>query len=79
MFTHYYERLKDDIRDNFFKEGSSEKKKKDDKSDEVAIQMMYCLQTTVRTHITVYNLNSHNTLSEAIFLCICRCKSIKFK
>jgi hypothetical protein len=74
MFTKYELQLKEDLRNIL-----SPNDKPDNDVDEVAKQVMYCLQPAVRSDITVFNLNSDDDLSATICRCICRCKLINFE
>lgn len=49
------------------------------KMNDLVSQVMYCLQPTVRSNITIFNLNSDNDLSETIFRSICQCMLIYFE
>jgi len=48
-------------------------------ADEITIaceQVMFCLQPSIRSNITVFNLKSDNDLSDTIFRSIAKCKRI---
>lgn len=77
MFESYHKQLKEDVTETLSQESSSGKKEENDIAELVS-QIKFCLQPAVRSHITVYNLNSNTSLSEAIFQSICRCKLIQF-
>ncbi|CAF1229932.1 unnamed protein product [Rotaria sordida] len=73
IFDNYKERIKKDIEETFFKNKKSKKKDSNkENADTVLDQVMYCLQPAVRSHLTVFNLNSNTDLSETIFRSICR-------
>lgn len=65
MFEKYRERIEDDLQSVAL----------GGKIDENLIrQVMYCLQPSVRSDITIFNLNSDSDLSETILRSICGCK-----
>jgi len=74
MFIPYKHQLVEDLKDIL-----SMRNKPDKDVDEIAKQVMYCLHPTVRSDITVFNLNSDNDLSATIFESICQCKLINFE
>jgi len=43
-------------------------------NNEIILMILYCLQPTVRTKISVFNFNQNEKLSETILRSICKCK-----
>ncbi|CAF4917950.1 unnamed protein product [Rotaria sp. Silwood1] len=81
IFKNYIDRLKKDIEYTFFRDDDPNNVKKqgnyeldDDKQNnmnKLLDQVMFCLQPAIRTHLTIFNLNSDIHLSEKIFQSIC--------
>lgn len=43
-------------------------------SDEIILMILYCLQPTVRSKLSVFNMNKDEKLPEIILRRICKCK-----
>src|SRR5579871_7017811 len=90
MFGKYAKQLRDDLDAIISHDDDSSKIKKKSQSsnnskdprekklEDAFRQVMYCLQPAVRSGITVFDLNSDNSLSETIFRSICKCKLIVY-
>jgi hypothetical protein len=64
----------DSVKKKRQKSTTTERNKREKKLDNALSQVLYCLQPSVRSNITVFNLNSENDLAETIFGSICKCK-----
>jgi hypothetical protein len=78
--------MKNDLINTLYRDDDSNKTKghnskngnndRDKKIDDALDKVLYCLQPSIRSNITVFNLNSENDLSDTIFGSICKCKLI---
>ena len=73
MFSKYRSQIKEDICDiishdddilSKTKANNQSSKESNEQTDKIISQVMYCLQPTVRSNITIFNLNSDSDLSE---------------
>ncbi|CAF3415902.1 unnamed protein product [Rotaria sp. Silwood2] len=71
--------LKEDIKETFFEKQDSKKQVKDEYIKDLLKKVMFCLQPSMRSHLTVFNLNSDTDLSSTIFRSICRSREILTK
>ncbi|CAF1409612.1 unnamed protein product, partial [Adineta steineri] len=82
LFLKYFEKIEEELKAIVIPEevdSSKDNTEKQSKQEEfqkqvadAAYRVLYCLQPAVRSDITVFNLNSDNDLSEAIFRGICK-------
>ncbi|CAF3178228.1 unnamed protein product [Rotaria socialis] len=82
LFHKYEKEMQEDLKNLLYRDDDSDQKKADSVKAEnkgpdkklldTLDQVMFCLQPGLRSHVTVYNLDSDNDLAETIFESICK-------
>lgn len=77
MFKKYKAQIEKDLNNTFYDDNNLKKRKNLDgekETDRTLDYVLFCLQPSIRSNISIFNLNSENNLADTILGRVCECK-----